>query len=41
MRKIAWYSRVAKAIAHVSAKPKTFSVAVGVIAVWLTGSPEQ
>ena len=39
MRNIAWHSRFAKAIAHVSGKPKTFSVAVGVIAVWLITGP--
>jgi len=39
MRNIAWYSRFAKAIAHVSGRPKTFSLAVGVIVVWLLSGP--
>ena len=39
MRKITWYSQFAKDVAHISGRPKTFSVAVGVIAVWLISGP--
>jgi low affinity Fe/Cu permease len=34
----AWYSRFAKSAAHVSGRPRTFTVAVAVIVVWgITG----
>lgn len=39
MSNTTWYARFAKAVAHVTGRPKTFSVAVGVIAVWLITGP--
>jgi low affinity Fe/Cu permease len=39
MRNIAWYSRFSKTVARVSGRPKTFTQAVGVIAVWLVSGP--
>ena len=39
MRKTAWYSRFAKAAAHVCGRPRVFAIAVGLIAVWLVTGP--
>lgn len=39
MRKIAWYSRFAKAAAHFCGRPRVFSLAVGVIALWIATGP--
>ncbi|MEO6975234.1 MAG: low affinity iron permease family protein [Gallionella sp.] len=39
MRNVAWYSRFAKAVAHISGRPKTFSFAVAVVVVWLVSGP--
>ncbi len=39
MRSAAWYSRFARSVAHMTGRPKTFSIAVGVIAVWLVTGP--
>ncbi len=39
MRKASIYSRIAKATAHVSGRPLTFSLAVAVIAAWLITGP--
>lgn len=39
MRNIAWYSRFAKTVARLSGRPKTFSLAVAVILVWLVSGP--
>ena len=35
----AWFSRLAKAAAHVSGRPFTFALAFGVIAVWAVTGP--
>ena len=34
-----WYSRFAKAAAHFCGRPRVFSVAVGIIAVWVVTGP--
>ena len=39
MRSAAWYSRFAKAAAHFCGRPRVFSLAVGVIAVWIVTGP--
>jgi low affinity Fe/Cu permease len=39
MRSAAWYSRFAKRTAHVCGRPRTFSLAVAVIAVWILTGP--
>ena len=39
MRDSAWYSRFAKAAAHFCGRPRVFSLAVGVIAVWIVTGP--
>ena len=39
MPKAAWYSRFAKAAAHVCGRPRVFAIAVGLIAVWLVTGP--
>jgi low affinity Fe/Cu permease len=39
MRTSTWYSRFAKNTAHFSGRPKTFILAVGVIAVWIITGP--
>jgi low affinity Fe/Cu permease len=39
MRKAAWYSRFAKYAAHFCGRPRTFVLAVGVIAVWIVTGP--
>ena len=35
----AWYSRFAKAAAHFCGRPRVFSLAVGIIIVWLVSGP--
>ncbi|EUJ10822.1 putative small integral membrane protein [Methylophilaceae bacterium 11] len=35
----AWYSHLARAIAHFSGKPITFAIAAGVILVWIISGP--
>jgi low affinity Fe/Cu permease len=37
--KKAWYSHLARLIAHFSGKPITFTIAVGVIIVWIITGP--
>ena len=39
MRQITWYSRFAKLAARQSGRPRTFTFAVGLIAVWLVTGP--
>ena len=39
MAKSTWYSRFAKATARVSGRPRTFAIAVGVIAAWVVTGP--
>ncbi len=39
MRSAAWYSRFAKAAAHFCGRPRVFTVAVAIIAVWLVTGP--
>jgi low affinity Fe/Cu permease len=39
MRVSTWYSRFAKASAHFCGRPRVFSLAVGLIVVWLTTGP--
>lgn len=39
MRTATWYSRFAKQAAHICGRPRTFSVAVGIIAVWIVTGP--
>ena len=39
MRSTAWYSKFAKAAAHLSGRPRTFSLAVAVIAAWAVTGP--
>lgn len=39
MRNSAWYSRFAKAAAHVCGRPRVFVLAVGVIAAWIVTGP--
>lgn len=39
MRASAWYSRFAKAAAHFCGRPRVFTLAVAVIAVWLVTGP--
>ena len=39
MRNSSWYSRFAKAAAHFCGRPRVFSMAVGVIALWLVTGP--
>ena len=39
MRSAAWYSRFAKAAAHFCGRPRVFTFAVAVIAVWLVTGP--
>ena len=34
-----WYSRFAKAAAHFCGRPRVFSIAVGIIAVWVVTGP--
>lgn len=39
MSKNAWYSHLAKRTAHLSGKPVTFSLAVGIILAWIVTGP--
>jgi low affinity Fe/Cu permease len=39
MKKTSWYSRFAKTAAQFCGRPRTFSLAVGVIAVWVITGP--
>ena len=39
MRTVNWYSKFAKFAAHVSGRPRTFSVALAVIVVWAITGP--
>ena len=39
MRTAAWYSRFAKAAAHFCGRPRVFTFAVAIIAVWLVTGP--
>jgi low affinity Fe/Cu permease len=39
MNNATWYSRFAKITAHVCGRPRTFSLAVGVIVVWIITGP--
>ena len=39
MRSAVWYSRFAKAAAHFCGRPRVFSLAVGIIAVWIVTGP--
>jgi low affinity Fe/Cu permease len=39
MRSAAWYSRFAKAAAHFCGRPRVFTFAVAIIAVWLVTGP--
>ena len=39
MRNAAWYSRFAKAAAHFCGRPRVFTLAVGVILVWVVTGP--
>ena len=39
MRNVSWYSRFAKAAAHFCGRPRVFTLAVAVIAVWVVTGP--
>ena len=39
MRSAAWYSRFAKAAAHFCGRPRVFTLAVAIIAVWIITGP--
>ena len=39
MRTVTWYSLFAKTVARLSGRPKTFTLAVGVIAAWVLTGP--
>jgi low affinity Fe/Cu permease len=39
MTTITWYSRFAKSAAHFCGRPRVFSLAVGIIAVWIITGP--
>jgi low affinity Fe/Cu permease len=39
MRSASWYSRFAKAAAHFCGRPRVFTLAVAVIAVWIVTGP--
>lgn len=39
MRNAAWYSRFAKAVAHFSGRPRVFTFAVAIIAIWILTGP--
>ncbi len=39
MNNAAWYSRFAKTTAYVCGRPRTFSIAVGVIMLWILTGP--
>jgi low affinity Fe/Cu permease len=39
MRNASWYSKFAKAAAHFCGRPRVFTIAVGIIAVWIVTGP--
>lgn len=39
MRNVAWYSKFAKTTSRICGRPRTFSVAVGIILLWITTGP--
>jgi len=39
MNKSAWYSRFAKATARFSGRPRTFTIAVSIILIWIISGP--
>ncbi len=39
MHKVTWYSGFAKSASHFCGRPRTFALAVGVIAVWIITGP--
>jgi len=39
MKRVAWYSHLAKRAARISGRPITFTLAVGIIAVWVITAP--
>jgi low affinity Fe/Cu permease len=39
MRDLSWYSRFAKAASRFCGRPRTFSLAIAVIAVWMVSGP--
>lgn len=39
MRSAAWYSRFAKGAAHFCGRPRVFTLAVGIVAVWIATGP--
>ena len=39
MSKKAWYSHLAKSTSHLSGRPLTFAIAVGLILVWVVTGP--
>ena len=39
MKRTAWYSHIAKSAAHISGRPMTFILAVGIIAAWVISGP--
>jgi low affinity Fe/Cu permease len=39
MRTVSWYSNLAKSTSRYCGRPKTFALAVGVIAVWIVTGP--
>ncbi len=39
MRNATWYSQFAKKAAHICGRPRTFSIAVGVIGLWIVTGP--
>jgi low affinity Fe/Cu permease len=39
MRNASWYSKFAKAAAHFCGRPRVFTIAVGIIVVWIVTGP--
>lgn len=39
MKRMAWYSHIAKSAARISGRPITFTLAVGIIAAWVISGP--
>ncbi len=39
MRNASWYSKFAKAAAHFCGRPRVFTIAVGIIALWIVTGP--
>lgn len=39
MARVSWYMRFAKATAHLSGRPPTFALAVGVVLAWIVTGP--